>query len=124
MGTRLRVRRIILVALLIAAACKSPESKAKKAHDELSSWAAAGEMLSREWARGAAQKPYVKSTVDVASEELKKIGESLQNNEPAGQVSSLYEQLGDAAKRDDHAAGDDIARAFKAVSDQLEQSKS
>jgi hypothetical protein len=119
-----RVRRLLFIALLIAAACKSPESKAKKAQDELSSWASAGHALSQDWARGAAPKPYVKSTVDVASDEIEKIGKTLQNDKSVDQVSSLYEQLGNAVERDDRAAGIDIARAFQAISDRLEQSKS
>jgi len=86
----------VLLALATLA-CKSQQSKAEQARDELSSWAATGEKLAREWSRHTLTKPYVKRTGKVAHDSLKKLGEPLKDDKAAtarlSRTISLYDDL-------------------------------
>lgn len=113
------MRRAIVIALLILVSCKSQQSKEERAREQLASWAATGRMLSKNWARGVAQKPYAKSTVRAASDEVEKLRQPLKDDSKSmravDDVSKLYEKLSQAIERDDRRSGEDIAHAFAAI---------
>jgi hypothetical protein len=119
------VRRISLILLLLAFACSSPERKAEKARDELSSWAGAGEVLSQDWSRGKVARPYVRSTLDVASESLKGLADPLKSDEQAKaqlwRVTQLFDGFSRAVEKDDRAAARSLSPEFAAISKALQK---
>ena len=122
------MRKALPVVLLLLVACKTQATKESRARDELTSWASAGQMLSRGWARGDAQTPYVKSTAKVASDEVGKLRQDLQNDKESVQsvdrVSTLYAKLSQAIAQEDRRSADAIAREFARVTARLQQQKS
>ncbi|HEX7418858.1 MAG TPA: hypothetical protein VF505_03165 [Thermoanaerobaculia bacterium] len=119
------VRRLTLILLLLAIACSSPERKAQKARDELSSWAGVGQMLSQEWSRGKVARPYVKSTLDVAFESLKGLADPLKNDEKAeaelGHVTQLFDGFSRAVEKEDRAAAASLSTEFEAIRKSLQK---
>ena len=75
-------------ALLLVAACASPERKAADAQKSAESWAAAAKMTAEEWRRGAVTDGYVRSTARVAIEELSRNA----GVPPAGQAASRRQE--------------------------------
>ena len=117
----MRSAAVTAIALLLLVSCKSQEDKAQNAREKLASWVATGQMLSRNWARGVAIKPYARSTVRAASDEVEKLREPLKDDSTSMQsldeVSKLYEKLSHAVEQDDRSSGEAIARAFAAIPD-------
>lgn len=113
----------VVLLTLVLLACKSESSKVEQERDELASWAATGERLSREWSRGTVRKAYVKTTVKVASDSLQQLADPLKNDRRASAhrsaVASLYDELSQRVERDDRH---DDPR-FAAISAELQRSK-
>ena len=97
----------MLVAILIAAACSSPEQQAREAHDTVESWAAAGKMLAEEWSRGNVSDAYARSTAKVAIAELQKL--KVINIPERDRALKAWRELQNAVSRNDPAAAE---RAF------------
>ncbi len=121
----MRVRRTIAIAVLLLASCKTPATKAERAHEELASWAATGQMMSDQWARGRAPTPYVKSTVDVALDEVQQLADPLKNHGEStrdiSEVTALYRQLSGAVERSDRQSAGAIARRFNGIATRLKK---
>lgn len=113
------------MVLLLALACSSPETKAQKARDELSSWAGAGAVLSQEWSRGKLARPYVRSTLDAASDSLKVLAVPLKGDERANaqlrRTAQLFAGLSRAVADDDRAAAAHLVSEFAAISKALQK---
>lgn len=97
--------RALLIAVLIVAACKSPQQKASAARETASSWAATGAMLATEWGRGAVSDAYARSTARVARDEVAKAG--------AREQLRAWDALARAVERHDRAAAPELAKAFQ-----------
>jgi hypothetical protein len=121
------VRRVILIALLFVMACKSPAKKAQQARDELGSWAATGEILARDWSRGAVPQFYAESTAAVASDSLKSLAAPLQSEARSKaalwSVTQVFESFSDALKRHDRRSGERCMREFAVISSELQREK-
>ncbi len=121
------MRQTIALALLLLVSCKTQATKAERAREELASWAAAGQMLSDGWAREKTHTPYVKSTVETASDEIESLRQPLQGDTQSLQsleeVSALYASLAKAVEQGDRHSGEEIARAFGDVNRRLQQQK-
>lgn len=113
------------MVLLLALGCSSPEKKAEKARHELSSWAGAGAVLSQEWSRGKLARPYVKSTLAVASDSLKGLADPLQGDERAKaqlwRVTQLFDGLSRSVANDDRAAAAPLSPEFAAIRKALQK---
>lgn len=113
------------MVLLLALACGSPEKKAQKARDELSSWAGAGALLSQEWSRGKLARPYIRSTLTVASDSLKGLADPLEGDERAKaqlwRVTRLFDELSRSVAHDDRAAAAPLSPEFAAISKALQK---
>jgi len=94
----------MLVAILIAVACSSPEQQAREARDSVESWAAAGKMLAEEWSRGNVSDAYARSTAKVAIAELQKLDVPERDR-----ALKAWRELQSAVSRNDPAAAE---RAF------------
>lgn len=113
------------MVVVLALACSSPDKKAQKARDELSSWAGAGAVLSKEWSRGKLARPYVKSTLDVASDSLKGLVDPLKNDEEATtalwHMMHLFDRLSSAVASNDRPAAAPLSSEFATISKVLQK---
>lgn len=113
------MRRVTLILLLLTLACQSADKKTQKARDELSSWAGTGQVLSQDWSRGKVFRPYVKSTLDVATESLKGLADPLASDEKSkaalSRVTELFDRLSHAVENDDRAAAGSLSSEFGAI---------
>ena len=113
------------MVLVLGLACSSPDKKAQKARDELSSWAGAGAVLSQEWSRGKLARPYVRSTLAVASDSLKSLADPLKDDEKANaqlsRVMQLFDGLSHAVTNDDRPAAAPLSPEFAAISKALQK---
>ena len=113
------MRRITLILILLTVACKSPQQKAEKARDELSSWAGAGAALSQEWSRGNVARPYVKSTLDVAADSLKGLADPLAADDKAeaalADATQLFDTFSRAVDDGDRAKAASLSSRFDKI---------
>lgn len=114
-----------MMVLLLALACGSPEKKAQKARDELSSWAGAGTVLSQGWSRGKIARPYAKSTVKVAADSLKTLADPLKDDEKAKaqlwRITQLFDGLSRSIANGDRAAAAPLTAQFAAIGKALQK---
>lgn len=113
--------------VLFALACGSAEHKAEKARDELQSWTATGEVLSRQWARGDATSRYVRSTLKVATDSLQGLTGPLQGDEKSqkalARVTRLYDTFERAFEQNDRSTARKTSGEFGAISKELQRQK-
>ena len=113
------------IVLVLALACSSPDKKTEKARHELSSWAGAGAVLSHGWSQGKLARPYVRSTLTVASDSLKGLADPLEGDEKAKaqlfRVTQLFDGLSHAVANDDRPAAGPLAPEFAAISRALQK---
>ena len=113
------MKRALLIVLLAAVACKSPQDEAKAARETADSWAATGAMLASEWGRGtmesgplpmacvigAVTDAYARSTARVAREELASLH--------APEQIRVWKALEEAVARHDRSSAPRLSKAFK-----------
>ena len=113
------MRQISLIALILLIACESPEDKAEKAREELVSWSATGEILAHQWSRESTPTPYVKSTLNVATNTLAKLAKPLESDreskETLSRVTQLYDSFSRAVERNDREGAAKSSRQFAAI---------
>ena len=99
------MKRALLIVLLAAVACKSPQDEAKAARETADSWASTGAMLASEWGRGAVTDAYARSTARVAREELASLH--------APEQIRVWKALEEAVARHDRSSAPRLSKAFK-----------
>ena len=121
-GIGVGLQRFVL-ALLLTALCSpacggSAEQGAAELRDTTSSWTATLKLATEEWARGAVPSHFVRSTITVASKELRSASRRVRAktgaaaSAPADQVLARVPLLNAAIERGDRSGALDIVRAL------------